>query len=63
MEIYVEKIEKFRKSNKWSMLEFATKIGIATSTYFYIIRKKTTTFKTLAKVAKIMDVEEKDLLR
>ena len=62
MKINTTKIEKYRKRAQMTMAAFAKLIGIQTSTYFYIIKKATTKFKTVDKIAKVMDVESKDLL-
>ena len=63
MKINIEKIEKERKRQGLTAMELAEKIGITRQAYsIFLCRSRSTKLSTLARIAKVLDFDPKDLL-
>jgi len=62
MKINIEKIEKERKRQGLTAMELARRIGITRAAYSFFLRVGSTKLGTLAKIAKVLDFDPKDLL-
>ena len=62
MELNIEKIDRELKRLGLSKYILAQKMGINKETIYSIFRRKSTKISTINQIAKILDVDPKDLL-
>ena len=60
--INIKLVEKIRKNKGLTKYRMCKKLNMSTQSYYDIVKRKTTTIKTLDKIAKILDVSTRDLL-
>jgi DNA-binding XRE family transcriptional regulator len=56
------KIENRRKKLNITKYRMADKLGMSRQTYYSILNTKSTTLKTLEKIASILDLKARDLI-
>lgn len=62
MKINIMKIEKERERQKLTRPELAKLIGISRQAYSDFLRTGSTKLSTLTKIAKVLDIDGKDLI-
>lgn len=61
--INVPKLERKRKKAGLSIIQLAEAVKINRQTYYDILSRGTTTWKTLEKIAKVLECKPKDLIK
>jgi transcriptional regulator with XRE-family HTH domain len=56
-------METLRESRNLTKYRMCKKLNMSTQSYYDIIKRKTTTIKTLDKIAKILNVSPKELIQ
>lgn len=62
MNLNTEKIKKEIKRNDWTIYEFAEKLGMSFQSIYWIFSHKSTRLSTINKMAKVLELDPKDLL-
>jgi transcriptional regulator with XRE-family HTH domain len=60
--INIAKIEKTRKALKISKYKMSKEIGNSKQIYYDIIKRKSTTIESLNKIAKVLNLDPRDLI-
>jgi len=63
MELYLIKIAKELKRRNWSYSELARRTKVSRQSLSFSLKSKPPIFKILSKISKVLDLDEKDLLR
>jgi len=61
--ININIIEKARKDQGLSKYAMAGKLGLSRQAYYEFLKKKSTSLKTLSKIAKILSLKTGDLIK
>jgi len=62
MKINIQKLERERKRFGENKTRFSSRLGFSSSLYSKILKSKTTTFKSISKIAARLKMDPKDLL-